>query len=519
LGATLLAISSTFWSRTAQAKLYSLHYAFVALLFLLALNARWAWERDDQTAMRRWLLGLALGVGFSLTNHLMTILLIPGLAILLVAGSAVTQRFRSLLSTWKYTVPALLAPLLLYLYLPLRSMQGPLMNWGTTSSLGDFWRHITGWQYSAYLSPNPLANIPRLTEFAGDQWAGLSWLLFAVGVGAGILFTTRSPALGAATFLTAALTFGFSMLYGISEIEPYLVPLYMTVALWLGTLPVSIWLVLEDRAASAPDLARVARWAGYGTGAVLGAVALLTLVVQYPRQDHSRDRLAEQFVQNVFSELPANSILLTDYWDFYAPTIYMQNVRGERPDVAIIDTTSVKYPWYVGYLEKYRPDIVARSRDILGTFQPEQRRWVNGEQFNGAVLDESYYALLESFVSTHIAERPVFMLWQQCPEGACERDKLIDRLSAKFAARPAGLTTQVLAGQQDGEQLPEEPNYRLAGLLDRSVPLDMFSRLNSQFYLGAYSSLSEVYRAAGRTDAADRMTRRYIELQSALEGR
>jgi hypothetical protein len=197
----------------------------------------------------------------------------------------------------------------------------------------------------------------------------------------------------------------------------------------------------------------------------------------------------------------------------------MQNVRGERPDVAIVDTTSVQYPWYVGYLEKYRPELVARSKDILGTFQVEQRRWVNGEPFSSATLDESYYALLESFVSRHIAERPVFMLWQQCPEGACKRDTLIDRLATKYSARPAGLTTQVLAGQPNGQDMPQEPNYLLAGLLDRSVPLDMFSRLNSQFYLGAYSSLSELYRSAGRIDAADRMTRRYLELQSALEGR
>ena len=48
-------------------------------------------------------------------------------------------------------LPAFVIPLLLYLYLPIRSSQDPLMNWGTPNNWGDFWRHIRGWQYQVYL--------------------------------------------------------------------------------------------------------------------------------------------------------------------------------------------------------------------------------------------------------------------------------------------------------------------------------------------------------------------------------
>ncbi|HVF98327.1 MAG TPA: DUF2723 domain-containing protein, partial [Chloroflexia bacterium] len=76
--ASLFAASSSFWSRTAQAKMYTLHYFFVVFLLLAALQYRAAFDRGDGTAARRWLLATTLGAGLSLTNHMMTILLAPG---------------------------------------------------------------------------------------------------------------------------------------------------------------------------------------------------------------------------------------------------------------------------------------------------------------------------------------------------------------------------------------------------------------------------------------------------------
>src|SRR5687768_10634944 len=65
--ASLLGASASFWSRSAQAKMYSLHFFFVALLFWLALNYRWAYERNDLLVARRWLVALVLAGAFSFT--------------------------------------------------------------------------------------------------------------------------------------------------------------------------------------------------------------------------------------------------------------------------------------------------------------------------------------------------------------------------------------------------------------------------------------------------------------------
>ena len=47
---TLETGKATFWSRSVQAKMYTLHYFFVVAIFLCAVNARWAFERTEARA-------------------------------------------------------------------------------------------------------------------------------------------------------------------------------------------------------------------------------------------------------------------------------------------------------------------------------------------------------------------------------------------------------------------------------------------------------------------------------------
>src|SRR5439155_14781122 len=96
-GASLLGAASTFWNRSTQAKMYTIHYFFVAVLLLVALEYRWSYERGEETRARRWLVGLAAGLGLSLTNHLMTTLLVPGILLLLLWGGGWWSRARSIL--------------------------------------------------------------------------------------------------------------------------------------------------------------------------------------------------------------------------------------------------------------------------------------------------------------------------------------------------------------------------------------------------------------------------------------
>ncbi|MEO6457670.1 MAG: DUF2723 domain-containing protein, partial [Chloroflexia bacterium] len=167
--ASLLGASASFWSRSAQAKMYSLHFFFVALLFWLALNYRWAYERNNTSVSRRWLVALVVAGSFSFTNHLMTNLLLPGLGLLVLSGENWTRRIQAMLREWRVIIPSML-PLLLYLYLPLRMAPGPYMNWGSPDSWGDFRRHVGVWQYQAYWLRDIDSNLGLIWTYASQQW-------------------------------------------------------------------------------------------------------------------------------------------------------------------------------------------------------------------------------------------------------------------------------------------------------------------------------------------------------------
>ncbi len=511
-GASLLGASATFWSRTAQAKMYSLHYFFVALLFLIALELRWAYERSEAKQAKRWLVAVALALGISLTNHLMTNLLIPGLLVLVLYGRDWKMRLHTILSSWRVALPALLLPLLLYLYLPLRASQNPLMDWGSPDTWGDFWRHVGGWQYRVYLFGGVGDSLNALWRYASSQWAWFSALIMLGSIFSGSLLAKLKPALFVATLLTILITLFFTVAYGISEIEPYIVPFYMMLMLWLVAAPV--YFFVRQKSEAPLHTRRLA-------AAIALAVVAIIVVLQYPRQNLSNDYLAEQYAMNVYNSLEPNSILLTNYWDFYAPTYYLQDVKKVRPDLAIVDISLVKYPWYTEQLTQMYPWLIEKSKDIVATFRAEQLKWVSGQPYDAQLLAKSYADLLTSFVQRNYADRPAYIL---CPPGVPLDQCEANSAAPAFQRQPIGLVYRLWQGTQgtataQQPPLPTEPKYDLRGITSDYVPLDDFAGLNATAYYYAYNQLAQLYASANKADAAQRMQSQADAVKRALQGR
>jgi hypothetical protein len=532
-GASLLGASSTFWSRTAQAKMYSLHFFLVAVVLVLALGFRRAYERDDRRAATRWLIALAATLGLSFTNHLMTILLVIPVALMLLVGSDFNHRLTFIVRRLPFAAPAFLLPLLLYVYMPVRASQGPVMNWGSVDNWGDFWRHLTGWQFRPYLLGDLGGNLARnfdlVARYASQQWGFLSLVVILAGLAAGGLLLMARASLFWPTFAFLALTLIFSLFYGISEIEPYMTPFYAILAVWLGLAPASWTAISRRQARPAPRRApsprntqpETAAAPDYGASwamiALLAIVALGSAIVVYPVQNYSRNRLAEQFALNVFNELPQNSILFTDYWDFYAPTYYLQIVKGVRPDIAIIDKSLLRYPWYTGQVRALHPWLIANSEDIVARFAPEQRRWVNGEIFNSAAINEAYVDLMTSFVERNAPDHPAyFLMAQTCPPNQqCEESQI----APTWSRVPVGLVEKLMPPGTTEVPIPAEPSYMTEGITTNPVGLDDAARINSLRYIEAYRRLAALYGTAGQNETAQRMSDRAVAVEAALRGR
>lgn len=241
--AVLLGTNLTFWSQALIAEVYALHMVLVLGVLLAAQRlAPSAPGLPRAQAAARPLLILAVVVGLALTHHGMALLLIPGLAIYLAwAGAGWRDLPRR---AWVAAAALLLAPLLLYLYLPLRAGPGasPWLHQrlgdGTldlyTNTWAGFLHFLTGQSISVGFRDlaGALGQLPQ----AGWLWRyHLSWVgLVMMALGIGWLVRQRAWPVLALTASYALIQQIFILFYNIGDILVYYIPLYAVGALWAG---------------------------------------------------------------------------------------------------------------------------------------------------------------------------------------------------------------------------------------------------------------------------------------------
>ena len=433
---------------------------------------------------------LALVLGLAVTNHSTTYLLLPGLAVLLLAPLPGGRwPLRRLLRD----APALLAcglgPLLLYAYLPLRSAMEPLMNWGSPATLGDFWRHISGWQFQVYIGQqsDQLGTYLRdAAVFALNQFGWGLTLLLLVPLGAGVVRLWRTDrVLLAATTLTAAVVVIFTLNYQIREVVVYYVPAYMMALWWVG---LGVEWGITGLRARLPALRVV-------PAGVLGALLpLLALAANWGVAGHRADYLEERYVQNAFANFRPNAVVVTDNWDLASGAYYWQWVRGQRTDVTLVDTSLLRYPFYVNYLERQYPALVAQVLP-WAAYKALDRTWAdNSSGFTqGQQLTDLYLGVINGLLDN--SGRPSYIVYpdQAIPDPAAAtagRATLEGNVLAHHAAQlvPDGLGYRIAADPADHAM--HDPAFDLRGLLTDPVALDEVAYSVTWVYPRALDTLS-----------------------------
>ncbi|MCB0153601.1 MAG: DUF2723 domain-containing protein [Anaerolineae bacterium] len=219
-GALFLAVSLVFWQQATIAEVYTLNAFFVALLLLVAVAPR------DTRSKILWLAFIA---GLSLTHHRTVLLLMPALALYLygIAGSTLFKKSILLPATLLS-----LAPLLLYLYLPLRGHVGSL-DGSYENSWAGFWQHVSGGGYGTFIFDNPF-NHERGLAFYWSLLNGQFYtLLFAL---IGLISLARRGQwlillLTGGAFLSYL---GFNLLYQVTDIDVFFIPNFLILAGWSG---------------------------------------------------------------------------------------------------------------------------------------------------------------------------------------------------------------------------------------------------------------------------------------------
>jgi len=321
-GAMLLAFSGTLWGEATVADENTLQLALVALLLWLAL----CWRDERRAADLRL---AALVAGLALGNHLISLALVPFVALYMiwVARSELRQR-------WLEGVQAIgigFAGLLVYAYIPLRALVGPPELYGWLLNWSGFWHLVSGEVFRGSMtfgSPESIAlvekQVPVVADLIGKRVQAILLPMALVGILSAPFLLKRNWAATAALFLAifAADVYLYAAYRGSREY--YLLTGFLILAICFG-------LAIEG-------LARLVERFGRGAPLLVAlpsiALALLVAGGNWEIHDLSHDHAGEDMVAEIFGYLPRNAVLVT-YWDTMTSLDYAHCIEGERPDVTI----------------------------------------------------------------------------------------------------------------------------------------------------------------------------------------
>jgi Protein O-mannosyl-transferase TMEM260-like len=424
-GALLFAFARTPWSQAVVVEVYALQ-ALLVMLFLLACARA---LRPGADPARAWP-AAGLAAGLALANHLTAVLLLPGLVATVLLGIRSTRgRFRAAIG--KASV-ALLLPLLLYAYLPLRSLAAPAVCWNPIDSVQAFLVHVTARQYHGLWGSQGL-RLGELARFLTRQLPSEATPLLVVLAAVGLVALVRSwPPFALVTALTLVLLVVYNLGYPIHDIELYYIPVLAIVGLWA--------------AFGAAILARAASRLHYRAAAAVAAVLCLASLLPLIRNWHYNDRhdsgLIACAVRDTLTPLAPDSVLFTSRWDtLTSPALYAQWVTGLRPDVLILDYGQLASPSLGAKLERLAPDLAQACAAELAAVRETGRRAERGQAYAAAAgraqlarlrraLLAAAVRLRPTSVTSDLYDHPMVAGYRLVPEG------LVARVETRDVLRP-----------------------------------------------------------------------------------
>jgi hypothetical protein len=413
--AATFAAGQTFWSQAIMAEVYSFNAFFVVLVLLLSFHltkhptAEGA-QASSTAYFARRSLALAAIYGLSLTHHPTMLLLLPGILAFLWlthhpvnpahkiptqstaspsprGGKGISTRPgapetrplglfapRSPLRRAGFPlalIVVLLAPLLLYLYLPLRAPHTPyatlqLSDTQILTLYQNTWRgfldHLTATAFTGNLA------LPTGVERLVMAWGLLRAQIGLAGVGLaliglGRLIASRRWALLALTGLGYGLSVAFNLVYLIGDVLVLFIPSYLFASLWLG---LGVVTMAQGMATGlvrwkSPSINYVNfgqqgyqrltegiyRLIAQGAAALALILPLVLLVTHFPAVDQSANTEARDVWQGILAQpIPQAAVLLTNDRNEMMPLWYYQYVEGRRPDLLGLFPFIVTDPTY-----------------------------------------------------------------------------------------------------------------------------------------------------------------------------
>jgi hypothetical protein len=454
-GTLLLAFSPTYWSQAVAVEVYSLHILFLSLILLTFFNAVKVFllhksnpQKEKPTIRELSVFALLLGMSFS--NHMTTILLMPGLIYMFFFVYGFTR------DTWRLILillVAFVAGLSFYLYFPVRAANSPLLNWGNPVDLEKIFWHLSGKQYRVWIFSSTDAAVKQFKYFINDLPKEFNYIFLIVSLlGIWSLYKRRRELL----IFTILLFIGcvvYSINYDIHDIDSYFLLAYFTLATWIA---IGIQFILTRIRKSSTVIC---------ASTLVVIITFLPLAGNYQDVDESRNYYVEDYTKNMFESIDPNGIIISFQWDYFvSASYYYQLVERFRSDVVVIDKELLRRSWYFKQLETQHPQVIKQSKLEIDAFLIELYKFEHNLPYAYEVIENRFAEVIRSIIEKNIDEQAVYVT------GEIETQYL-----SGYEKIPAGLCFRIIKRGQVVE--PKKYNFKYRSHKKRNKYIDNINEL------------------------------------------
>lgn len=372
VAALAFGVAPLVWSQGVTNEVYSLH------LLMLALVVPLLFEKYSP----RNLILCSFVVGLSFGNHMSTVLLLPAVTYyLFVNRKSIIASPRSILCV--IGVVALAASL--YLYLPIRSAQDPVFNWGQPTNWGNFMRHVSGWQYQVWMFSRSFDELIRsfgtFAVILFKQFPPPYWLVIAYGFW--IAWTGRRR-MAVTLMLILSCNILYCLNFDIPDIDNYLLP--------------SVLVLFTYSLLGIVSLAQVQTKVRLLGIPVLSALLIWGVVANWSVNNQSKNTSALDCVHNYYACADSNSIILCADWDYVSPWLYSHFYLKERPDVLMVDNELVRRSWYPDWIRHADDSFYRYIKTSVDAFLPHVQKFEAGQRYDPKKIEQTYQDILNKIM-------------------------------------------------------------------------------------------------------------------------
>lgn len=428
LASLVVAFSTTVWAQSVAVEVYGLHLLLVLLTIHQLLKSY-----DDQARGKdqipRSLVAAAFLLGLSFTNHLTTILLLPAAVTLYVKQYGVRRDAMARAAT---LLPFFLLGLSVYLYLPLRALAHPPVQWGYPAEVERLYWHISGKQYRTWMFSGFESASKQFSYFVEHFPSEFHWLAIAVLVYGLVRLFRAERSLFWFHVVAFVSCVAYSINYDIHDIDSYFLLAYIACGVFgfFGMIA-----LLESVWRSRPVALK------YGSLILLLAIPAVQVAAHYSSVDESDNFLTEDYVRTAFSNMEENALVLTYQWDYLvSPALYFQVVKKERPDIVVVDKELLRRSWYFIYLKNRFPWLIERSQDKVDAFLRELNKFEHDLPYEPNVIETRFVAMINDFIDKSMNERPVYVGPEIEPEFGARLVRIPSGLMLRLSANANSVT-------------------------------------------------------------------------------